>query len=209
MIISAIQRELQEVYALSCEESVEDFLWAGTKPAHFLEKHPWLHGSGEALFVEQKEEELELGLWFHPQLLEWSESQHWQRLSMDELSISKMATLIEGVSHFVYLVSRANEEKAVTQLELELQAEVDKFVLLSRGIRDLPMGALMESLFGKADWNPHLPAEARARYEAAFKFASQYCDYLRKNSFPFTQDLMQELRSFYRMNQAEKIQHIS
>jgi hypothetical protein len=39
--------------------------------------------------------------------------------------------LIEGVSHFVVVAERARRELPVTQLELELQAEVDKFVLLA------------------------------------------------------------------------------
>ena len=38
--------------------------------------------------------------------------------------------LAEGVSHFVYVANRARQELPSTQLELELQAEVDKFVLL-------------------------------------------------------------------------------
>lgn len=39
--------------------------------------------------------------------------------------------LIEGVSHFVYLAERARTGLQTTQLELELQAEVDKFVVLA------------------------------------------------------------------------------
>jgi hypothetical protein len=39
--------------------------------------------------------------------------------------------LIEGVSHFVYVAERARIDLPATELELELQAEVDKFVLLA------------------------------------------------------------------------------
>src|SRR6185503_6263264 len=35
---------------------------------------------------------------------------------------------IEGVSHFIYAIWSARAERPVTQLELELQAEVDKYV---------------------------------------------------------------------------------
>src|SRR5690606_4169878 len=38
--------------------------------------------------------------------------------------------LVEGVSHFVHLVERARTELPTSQLELEFQAEVDKFTLL-------------------------------------------------------------------------------
>lgn len=38
--------------------------------------------------------------------------------------------IIEGVSHFVYLAERARTNLPATQLELELQAEIDKWVVL-------------------------------------------------------------------------------
>ena len=41
-----------------------------------------------------------------------------------------MCQLIEGVSHFVYVADRARRKLPATQLELELQAEIDKYVLL-------------------------------------------------------------------------------
>ena len=36
---------------------------------------------------------------------------------------------VEGVSHFVYLVHRARQERPVSAVELELQAEVDKYLV--------------------------------------------------------------------------------
>ncbi len=41
--------------------------------------------------------------------------------------------MVEGVSHFLYLAERARRELPTTQLELELQAEVDKYVLFAHG----------------------------------------------------------------------------
>ncbi len=209
MILATIQKEIQDLYQVSCEESVEDYLLACQKPARFLKQHPWLQHSDEALLVEQNEEALELGLWFKPALYRWGKSQDWQHLEDHSKSLNKISTLIEGVSHFVYLMSRVNEEKHVTQLELELQAEVDKFVLLTRHLKHLPVSYLMENLFGQVTWNPHLDKNLQERYATAFRFAAQYCDYLKSNSYPFSQELLAELRLFYRMNQAEKIRHIS
>ncbi len=37
-------------------------------------------------------------------------------------------TALEGVSHFVYLAWNAGHDKPVSLLELEMQAEVDKYV---------------------------------------------------------------------------------
>ncbi len=49
----------------------------------------------------------------------------------DPPSLDAYCQLIEGVSHFVYLAERARTGLQTTQLELELQAEVDKFVVLA------------------------------------------------------------------------------
>jgi hypothetical protein len=45
-------------------------------------------------------------------------------------ALDDVCQLIEGVSHFVYVADRARCQRPATQLELELQAEVDKYVLL-------------------------------------------------------------------------------
>ena len=37
-------------------------------------------------------------------------------------------TALEGVSHFMYLAWNAGHDRAVSLLELELQAEIDKYV---------------------------------------------------------------------------------
>src|SRR6185436_5100246 len=44
--------------------------------------------------------------------------------------LDRLCQLIEGVSHFVYVAERARRGLPATQLELELQAEIDKYVLL-------------------------------------------------------------------------------
>jgi len=46
-------------------------------------------------------------------------------------SLDERMQLVEGVSHFVYIAERARVGLPATVLELELQAEVDKFVLLA------------------------------------------------------------------------------
>jgi hypothetical protein len=46
-------------------------------------------------------------------------------------SLDERMQLVEGVSHFVYIAERARVGLPATVLELELQAEVDKFVFLA------------------------------------------------------------------------------
>ena len=49
------------------------------------------------------------------------------RSTLDEANFADFCLAVEGVSHFVYVALRAARERPVSPLELELQAEVDKF----------------------------------------------------------------------------------
>ena len=55
-------------------------------------------------------------------------------------ALDGLCQIIEGVSHFVYLVERARAQRTATQLELEMQAEVDKWLLLAAAMRRLRRG---------------------------------------------------------------------
>lgn len=48
-------------------------------------------------------------------------------------TLDELCQVVEGVSHFLYLAERARRELPVTQLELEIQAELDKYVVLVLG----------------------------------------------------------------------------
>ena len=83
--------------------------------------------SDEQLLVAQDGDEMTLGLFLEPAVL--------ARLAaanpLDALHGGNLAdywTALEGVSHFVYLAWNAGHDRPVGLLELELQAEVDKYV---------------------------------------------------------------------------------
>ncbi|MEZ4294590.1 MAG: hypothetical protein R3B70_06415 [Polyangiaceae bacterium] len=48
-------------------------------------------------------------------------------------TLDELCQVVEGVSHFLCLAERARRELPATQLELEIQAEVDKYVVLVLG----------------------------------------------------------------------------
>lgn len=54
-------------------------------------------------------------------------------LSNPRPTLDELCQVVEGVSHFLYLAERARRELPATQLELEIQAEVDKYVVLVLG----------------------------------------------------------------------------
>lgn len=211
-MLQRIQNELERIYEISCDHLVEEYLLPENSPEAILPEHPWIHHSDEALLVEQNSENLDVGLWFNPDLLEWSSSKNWENLSLEndpENVIRKMGPLVEGVSHFVYLLWKAEQNRPVTQLEMELQAEVDKYILFSSILNEENSIKIMQTLFEKVEWIPFLDNSEKERYETALKYASQYCDYLRQNRLKKSSEkFLPEIRSFYRMDQSEKIRHI-
>ena len=86
---------------------------------------------------------------------------------------------LEGVSHFHYLCWNASYDKSVTLLELELQAEVDKYVTVlmllgAQGSRT-DSGAIHQRLFDEIHFRGDLPVEHLTRYQDANYYAAKYC----------------------------------
>jgi hypothetical protein len=111
-LAARVQAALERLYRLERVVSVEGFvLGAGS-------------GEREALLLrESAEGDLEVSVRL-PQLPGPDAA----------LDLDTLCQIIEGVSHFVYVVERARVGRAATQLELELQAEVDKWVVLAASI---------------------------------------------------------------------------
>jgi hypothetical protein len=113
--------------------------------------------------------------------------------------------LVEGVSHFVYVAERARTELPATKLELELQAEVDKFVLLAFGDEPLtPQRArsLRRTLYEAVRYLHPANTEDGARYRLANDLAARFVARLERWDCESRTRL---LRRFYRAGQAEKI----
>jgi hypothetical protein len=100
----------------------------------------------------------------------------------------------------------------MTLLELEMQAEVDKFVaslLLAAEQGDIELAnQLHVLLFEEATIKPDLDREQYERYAAASEYAGRFCHRLRERFFDSSDAVFSELRRFYRFSQSEKISHI-
>jgi hypothetical protein len=114
--------------------------------------------------------------------------------------------LVEGVSHFVYIAERARTGLPATRLELELQAEVDKFVLLTlrrRPAHTSRCRGLLDQLYAKVRFLDPPGSEAFDRYRLANDLAARFVSRLLVRGG--WNRVENELRRFYRSGQAEKI----
>lgn len=212
-LLDELQGMLQQTYDLAGEHRVSDFLTGNPALVEALGIMPGTAGAGEQVLVSQRDADcVDLAVYIAPEVLErLGESDPLEALHDGNLADFLMA--LEGVSHFVYLAWNAGLDKPVTRLELELQGEVDKFVLTALVLatrQGRAPDALHHGLFRRCRLEPSLDDESRARYQAASRYAETYCRGLLER-FRRKRDLSTlwpELRRFYRLTQRGKMARI-
>ncbi|HTV22080.1 MAG TPA: hypothetical protein VMG12_25495 [Polyangiaceae bacterium] len=128
-------------------------------------------------------------------------------LSKDaRLELDAYLGALEGISHFIHLADRARTELPTTLLELELQAEVDKFVILSGSPENQNTGDLVSlhrRLYEQVRFLHPSESEHGERYRLANDLAARlWSQLIRKGPAASHRDT---LKRFYRASQAEKI----
>jgi len=208
-VLRALQGGLESMYRVETELDVCDFLVGGDeRDALRVERAP-----REQLLIRRDDEGLQLGLFVDERTLE-NLAMRDPRRRLDAQNLQDFLLAVEGVSHFVYLVHRARQERPVSAVELELQAEVDKYLvslLVSWNQNGEPPSDLRERLFANIHFAGDLSREERERYELANSAADEYASSLEQR-FVRTRavdDMLGEVRRFYRKGLAEKLEYIS
>ena len=211
MLLEQLQTLLSDLYALEVSYDVNDFLITDERLASALDTEG--RCIEEKLLISEGDDETAgVSLYLKAELLERLQRNNPSR-RLDGGNLNDFWTALEGISHFVYYAWNAHKDKSVTLLEMELQAEVDKFVatsvLLHRQGSGSPAG-LHHWLFTLSEFDKQLTPSERVRYEDANRYAGKYCRSLvsRLGLGQMGEDLRAELRRFYRLSQPAKIQHI-
>ena len=209
-MIRRVQDHLENIYALETGLCADDFL---VDP----EAAQLLGASGhttEELLILQQGDELELALYLCPKLLERLralDGAPGDRVVAEALD--SYCQLAEGVSHFLYMAHTAREDRRVSLLELEAQAEVDKFATCvlygwQRGVQWAE--ELLQRLFAWVSYRPHLSADARWRYEEANRLAKSFCRKLLRHVAQGRMDrFLGDLRYAYRLGADAKLRHLA
>ncbi len=184
-LASRIQGALERLYRVDRTADVDAFLTVARD------------GEREALFVREGEDGvLELSV-------------RVPRLELDD-GLDALCQIIEGVSHFVYLGHRALRQREATQLELEVQAEVDKYVVLAASLPafdDRKSRQLRERLYENVSFVHAAETLLGERYRVANLCARRFTarlerDYVARARFG---EMQIELRRFFHMGQGEKL----
>ena len=216
MLLNRLQDLISGIYDVSIAHDVYDFLV--TDRGHL----PAAARSGQAdeeLIVAQPTAEnggeVGMSLYLDPELL--------KRLSLADPmvrlhdgNVADYWTALEGVSHFLYLAWNAGHDKPVSLLELEMQAEIDKYVgsywLMREQLPGRFPSELLSLLFERTRIDSRLARGREAMYRDASRYAEKFCRRLEQSLRGARGDsggeVLAELRRFYRLTNARKLAHI-
>jgi len=210
-MLERLQQQLHDIYQTAPTYDVRDFLVTDARVARTISGGNSLTSSGETLLLCEDGESVLVSLYLDSEILGRLHSRD-PAAALRAGQFDDLCKVIEGLSHFNYLAWRASRDRSVSLLELELQAEVDKFVSTMHFAleeRDIDMmNGLHSRLFDKEQFHDHLTEEQLERYRSATRYAARFCRGLRRRLVRSGDDTLAELRRFYRMPLADKISHI-
>jgi hypothetical protein len=167
--LSQLQQLLQSVHGVQAAP-VREFL----VDRAFREKHAPFASPQEALLLRESGEELHVALFLDDHVLAQLAHASSEPWTLERLS--GFCAAAEGVSHFLYLAHRARQGGQVSQLELEAQGELDKYLAVVLQLwatgRRAASPALRRNLFERSVLRAGLTEPERDRYRLASALAA-------------------------------------
>jgi hypothetical protein len=204
-----LQLSLESLHAVDTGLDVRDYL---VNDEIRREIEGSREGLPEQLFIRESVGETDLALYIAPSVLATLQK-HPPEQGLTPDNFEAYCIALEGVSHFVLYAFRAVQDLPVSALELELQAEVDKFVsawmlLESQGVhRRQSAPELAKHIFENYELRPEITGDEVDRYHTAARAAHGYCRSLVKK---YGRDsgrtrLHSDVRRFYRRGLSDKL----
>src|SRR5215470_19233391 len=175
MILRQLQELIGGIYDVNVNHDVYDFLVTDRERLPAGARNG---GTDEQLILAPQSDAVGVSLYLDPALLDRLK-QADPMIRLNEENVADYWTALEGVSHFLYFAWNAGHDKPVTLLELELQAEIDKYVasylLLKRQFPERFPAELMRLLFERTRIDPQLANGREHLYRAASRHAEKFC----------------------------------
>jgi hypothetical protein len=203
-VLSRLQLGLEALYRVETRLPVDDYVIDEEQ----RQQAGVARSPREQLLISESDGDLGLALFVDAAALANLEK-HDPADGLHDGNFSDFCLALEGVSHFVYVALCAARDRRVSALELELQAEVDKFaccVLLAGRRRDL-----RRRLFAAVQYADDLAPEEHHRYRRANNEAARYAEALQRRFVDRDRltAMFTELRRFYRLDLEAKLGHIA
>lgn len=213
-VLAGMQSLLGRLYDVDVSYDVYDFLVTDRKALGAITPDNDSRAPDEELLLAETEDGAGVALYLDPELLRRLE--HDNPLGeLTEGNLGDYCTALEGVSHFLYSTWRLRFDAPVSLLELETQAEVDKYAATVFLIADQQGGGFPAQvharLFDRVNFDSRLEPEQYDRYMTAHRCAARYCRRLERRfvqrGHARIEALVRELRRFYRLGSTAKLAH--
>jgi hypothetical protein len=213
-VLRGMQSLLGRLYDVEVRYDVSDFLVTDRRALRNITPENDTRVLDEELLLAETVDGAGVALYLDPSLLKRLENAD-PLGALTESNMADYCTALEGVSHFVYTAWRLHRDAPVSLLELETQAEVDKYAATVFLIAHQQGGTypvqVHPRLFDRVSFDARLEPEQYDRYRTAHRCAAQYCRRLERR---FVQRgearieaLVRELRKFYRLGSTAKLRH--
>ena len=210
-LLSVIQNNLEDFYEVSVAQNVLDYVITDKNFAEIISNSKIDNTTLEQLLVATNDDYVDVSLYLDDDLVNRL-GNNYPSPHTDKKELHDFWIALEGVSHFLYLAWNAHHDRSVSQLELELQAEVDKFVSVTSALnleKDIKnTKEIWTLLFSEPKFKKDLELENLLRYQKANAYASEYCRNLIEMQKTPANSMQKELRRFYRLSQRDKISRI-
>jgi hypothetical protein len=215
VVLRGLQDLLGRLYDVDLSYDVYDFLVTDRGAMSGAERLNEKRTLDEELLIAETPEGAGVALYMDADLLERLEAADPRR-ALDESNLADYCTALEGVSHFVYSIWGLERDLPVSLLELETQAEVDKYAVTvflmaeQLGKASYPRH-VHARLFDRVSFDARLEPDQFERYRTAHALAAHYCRRLERRfvdrGVARVEAMVRELRSFYRLRHAAKLRH--
>lgn len=214
MVLQGLQSLLKRLYDVDLSYDVCDFLVTDRRELRGVSPVNDGRAPEEELLLAQTADGAGVSLYIDAEVLSRLEESDPMG-ALTEENIADYCTALEGVSHFVYSAWRLGGDAPVSLLELETQAEVDKYAATVFLIADQQGGGfpahVHPRLFDRVNFDARLEPEQYERYRTAHRCAANFCRRLERRfvdrSGARIEAMVRELRKFYRLGHAAKLRY--
>jgi hypothetical protein len=213
MTLRVLQQQLEHIYEFTNPYNIESFVITDVELARLLDTSVRARDIPEKLLLQQRGDDLDISLYLDQALVERLRA-HNLHEQLRTQHLADFWTVVEGISHFSYLIFNARYKRSITLFEMELQAEVDKYVSAAALFARQNTGRIPEDLHSTLFANPRfdetLDTTEYERYRLANEYAGIYCAALHDHFISNKSNRLatNEIRRFYRLLHSQKITRI-
>jgi hypothetical protein len=212
--ISYIQNILNNIYEISIPYNSEDFIIKKDSLKKLISGNSNIAADRNQIILMEAEDEIKVAIYIKKRLLNNLKLTN-PICNLTDKNIEDLCVVTEELSHFLYLIWNIQNSRTLSNLALELQAEIDKFIicllLLESQFKHELIQPLVYKLFINISFNKKLNKEDKERYIIANNYAKKYCEFLINHYFKTNKiaEAYEELRRFYRYDFPKRLEYIN